>query len=82
MSDTGAIQPDLTIQEAARLLSCSPKHIWTLINERGLDSYRLGRVNRVTSESFQRLRANGHRNPNSKAGQQLPSLKQKDAVSA
>jgi excisionase family DNA binding protein len=61
MTDTGAFQPDLSIQEAARLLSCSPKHIWTLINEGGLDKYELGRVNRVTYESFQRLRQNGHR---------------------
>jgi excisionase family DNA binding protein len=63
MTDIGAIQPDLSIQEAARLLSCSPKHIWTLINERALDKYELGRVNRITYESIQRLRENGHRKP-------------------
>jgi excisionase family DNA binding protein len=61
MTDTGTLQPDLTIQEAARLLACTQKHIWTLINHGGLDKYELGRVNRVTYESFQRLRQNGHR---------------------
>ena len=61
MVDENTIHPDLSIQEASRLLSCTPKHIWTLINEGGLDKYELGRVNRVTYESFQRLRQNGHR---------------------
>lgn len=49
-------QPDLTVQEACALMKCTAPTVYRLIHRGELQSYKVGRVRRITSESVQALR--------------------------
>ena len=50
------IKPDYTVRQARELLSCGSTTIYKLINERRLETYKLGRGVRITHDSVERLR--------------------------
>jgi excisionase family DNA binding protein len=52
-------QPDLTVQEACTLLQVTAPTIYSLMNRGALLSYKVGRLRRITRESFQALRTGG-----------------------
>lgn len=55
-------QPDLTVQEACTLLQVTAPTIYSLMNRGVLVSYKVGRLRRITHESFQILRTGGNQN--------------------
>ena len=48
---------DFSIEEARRFLSCARSTIYSLLKSGQLQSYRIGRTVRITSESIERLRS-------------------------
>ena len=53
-------EPDLSVKEAARQYDCSPKHVYVLIREGALTSYKIGRITRITRASFEHVRKHGY----------------------
>ncbi|CUH42065.1 helix-turn-helix domain-containing protein [Ruegeria atlantica] len=43
---------DLSPQSAAEELDCSPRKVWDLIDLAELETYKVGRVRRITRESL------------------------------
>ena len=60
MTEQATTLPDLSVKETAHLFSCSPKHIWVMIQEGALRTYKIGRISRVARESIEHLRQNGY----------------------
>lgn len=48
---------DFTIGDAADLLACSSKHVYSLISRGHLDAYKLGHTTRITGESIDAMRS-------------------------
>lgn len=48
---------DLTVAEAAELLSLSERKVWEMVRWGDLDSYKVGRARRIRRDSFETLRA-------------------------
>jgi len=48
---------DFTIGDAADLLACSSKHVYSLISRGHIDAYKLGHTTRITGESIDAMRS-------------------------